>query len=72
MTEEEMKSAVASAELAFQSWKKMTVLARQQIMFCFVQLIRENLDRLAASITLEQGKTFADAKGEATFCAVCR
>ncbi|EFY90278.1 aldehyde dehydrogenase (NADP(+)) ald6 [Metarhizium acridum] len=64
MTEEEMKAAVASAEKAFKSWKNTTVLARQQIMFRFVQLIRENWDRLAASITLEQGKTFADAKGD--------
>jgi malonate-semialdehyde dehydrogenase (acetylating) / methylmalonate-semialdehyde dehydrogenase len=28
-------------------------------MFKFTQLIRENWDRLAASITLEQGKTIA-------------
>ena len=33
-------------------------------MFKFTQLVRENWDRLAASITLEQGKTFADAKGD--------
>ena len=33
-------------------------------MFKFVALIREHWDRLAASITLEQGKTFADAKGD--------
>lgn len=33
-------------------------------MFRFVALIREHWDRLAASITLEQGKTFADAKGD--------
>ncbi|CAM1506950.1 Fc.00g065910.m01.CDS01 [Cosmosporella sp. VM-42] len=63
-TDEEMKAAVASAEEAFKSWSNTTVLHRQQIMFKFVQLIRENWDRLAASITLEQGKTFADAKGD--------
>lgn len=40
------------------------MLARQQIMFKFTNLVRENWDRLAASITLEQGKTFADAKGD--------
>ncbi len=33
-------------------------------MFKFVALIRQHWDRLAASITLEQGKTFADAKGD--------
>ncbi|KAM0424694.1 hypothetical protein ACHAPT_010002 [Fusarium lateritium] len=64
MTDEEMKAAVASAEKAFQSWKNTTVISRQQIMFRFVQLIRENWERLAASITLEQGKTLADARGD--------
>ncbi|KAK5172112.1 aldehyde dehydrogenase (NADP(+)) ald6 [Saxophila tyrrhenica] len=63
-TDEEMKQAVASAQKAFPAWKATTVLARQQIMFKYVALIRENWDRLAASITLEQGKTFADAKGD--------
>ncbi|WYZ34735.1 hypothetical protein EsH8_I_001011 [Colletotrichum jinshuiense] len=64
MTTEELKAAVASAEKAFPKWRAMSVLARQQVMFKFVALIRENWDRLAASITLEQGKTFADAKGD--------
>lgn len=64
MTDDEMKAVAASAEKAFKSWKHTSVLHRQQIMFRFVQLIRENWDRLAASITLEQGKTFADARGD--------
>ncbi|KLU87776.1 methylmalonate-semialdehyde dehydrogenase [Magnaporthiopsis poae ATCC 64411] len=64
MTDAELKAAVASAERAFPAWRATSVLARQQIMFKFVGLIRENWDRLAASITLEQGKTFADAKGD--------
>ncbi|KAG5913124.1 hypothetical protein E4U61_007331 [Claviceps capensis] len=64
MTEEEMKAVVVSAEKAFKSWRNTTVLARQQIMFRFVHLIKKNWDRLAASITLEQGKTFTDAKGD--------
>ncbi|KAK5124291.1 hypothetical protein LTR85_001994 [Meristemomyces frigidus] len=63
-TTEEMKAAVESAQKAFPAWKATSVLARQQIMFKFVALIREHWDRLAASITLEQGKTFADAKGD--------
>jgi len=63
-TEEELKAAVDSAAKAFPGWKATSLLARQQVMFRFVALIRENWDRLAASITLEQGKTFADAKGD--------
>lgn len=63
-TDEELNAAVESAKKAFPSWRATSVLHRQQVMFKFVSLIRENWDRLAASITLEQGKTFADAKGD--------
>lgn len=63
-TDEELKAAVKSAEEAFPAWRNTSIIARQQIMFKFTNLIRDNWDRLAASITLEQGKTFADAKGD--------
>ncbi|KAF2132900.1 Methylmalonate-semialdehyde dehydrogenase [Dothidotthia symphoricarpi CBS 119687] len=63
-TDEELRAAVDSAEKAFKPWKETSVLFRQQIMFKYTALIRENWDRLAASITLEQGKTFADARGD--------
>lgn len=63
-TDEELKAAVESAQKAFPGWRETSLLHRQQIMFKYVALIRENWDRLAASITLEQGKTLADAKGD--------
>lgn len=63
-TDAELKAATASAEKAFKTWKDTSIITRQQIIFKLTHLIRENMDRLAASITLEQGKTFADAKGD--------
>lgn len=63
-TDEELNEAIQSAQRAFLSWRSTSWLHRQQIMFKFVSLIRENWDRLAASITLEQGKTLADARGD--------
>ncbi|KAF7734523.1 Methylmalonate-semialdehyde dehydrogenase family protein, mitochondrial [Penicillium ucsense] len=63
-TDEELKAAVQSAEKAFPAWRATSIMARQQILFKFTNLIRANWDRLAASITLEQGKTFADARGD--------
>jgi malonate-semialdehyde dehydrogenase (acetylating)/methylmalonate-semialdehyde dehydrogenase len=63
-TDEELKAAVQSAEKAFPAWRATSIMAKQQILFKFTNLIRENWDRLAASITLEQGKTFADARGD--------
>ncbi|MCJ1272607.1 hypothetical protein MMC21_000393 [Puttea exsequens] len=63
-TTDELNTAVASAQASFPAWRATSLLHRQQIMFKFVALIRQHWDRLAASITLEQGKTFADAKGD--------
>ncbi|KAH6628981.1 Aldehyde/histidinol dehydrogenase [Boeremia exigua] len=63
-TDAELSAAVASAQRAFPAWKNTSLLRRQQIMFNYVSLIRQNWDRLAASITLEQGKTLADARGD--------
>jgi malonate-semialdehyde dehydrogenase (acetylating) / methylmalonate-semialdehyde dehydrogenase len=64
MTEEELKAAIDSAQKAFPAWRATSIISRQQTAFRLVSLIRENWDRLAASITIEQGKTFADAKGD--------
>ncbi|KAK5798726.1 hypothetical protein VI817_005016 [Penicillium citrinum] len=64
MKESELEQVLLSAEAAFPIWSGMSTIARQQIMFRFVGLIREHWDRLAAVITLEQGKTLADSKGD--------
>lgn len=64
MTNPELDEVISSAESAFPTWRAMSTIARQQIMFRFVGLIREHWDRIAAVITLEQGKTLADSKGD--------
>ncbi|RKF62905.1 Methylmalonate-semialdehyde dehydrogenase, mitochondrial [Erysiphe neolycopersici] len=63
-TDMELQASVNSAKKAFHKWKISSIMARQQIMFKFTQGIRDNWDRLAASITLEQGKTLSDAKAD--------
>lgn len=63
-TPEELKAAVDAAETAFKTFRNTSVLARQQIAFNLVRLIRQNWDKLAAIITLEQGKTLPDARGD--------
>ncbi|KAM9898189.1 hypothetical protein OXX69_009980 [Metschnikowia pulcherrima] len=63
-TAQELEDAVASAEKAFHSWKSYSIIKRQGIAFKFVELLKKNHDRIAAMIVLEQGKTFADARGD--------
>ncbi|PYH94852.1 Methylmalonate-semialdehyde dehydrogenase [Aspergillus ellipticus CBS 707.79] len=63
-TADELKAAVTSAKNAFPGWSNTSIMKRQQIIFQLTNLIRSNMDALAVSIVTEQGKTFADAKGD--------
>ncbi|EEB13240.1 methylmalonate-semialdehyde dehydrogenase, putative [Pediculus humanus corporis] len=63
-TKEEMESAVESALKAFSTWSKTSVLTRQQIMFKYQSIIKDNIKKLAENIVLEQGKTMVDAEGD--------
>ncbi|KAF8530975.1 Aldehyde/histidinol dehydrogenase [Gautieria morchelliformis] len=63
-TSAEFEQAVAAASEAFKTWSRTSVLTRQRFVLELQRLIRENHDALATSIVLEQGKTFADARGD--------
>ncbi|KAG5857537.1 hypothetical protein ANANG_G00020500 [Anguilla anguilla] len=63
-THEEMLAAVDSCSRAYHSWSETSILARQQIFLRYQQLIKDNIKELAKAITLEQGKTLADAEGD--------
>lgn len=63
-TEDEMNAAIQAAVDAYPAWRDTSVMHRQNIMFKLANLIRENTEALKESITLEQGKTLADAAGD--------
>mmetsp|Transcript_28534 Transcript_28534/g.47919 ORF Transcript_28534/g.47919 Transcript_28534/m.47919 type:complete len:304 (-) Transcript_28534:2369-3280(-) len=63
-TPEELQRAEAGAIEAFKKWKEVPVQQRQRVMFKLQALIREHTEELALSITREQGKTLADARGD--------
>ncbi|KAG5898606.1 hypothetical protein JTB14_020982 [Gonioctena quinquepunctata] len=63
-TKSEMEAAVDSAKNAYSSWSKTSVLTRQQLMLKLQAVIRRDIKKIAANITLEQGKTLADAEGD--------
>ena len=62
----EVDKVVGAAQAAFPAWAAATPLRRARVMFKFKELIEKNMDRLAAAITAEHGKTFPDAQGEVT------
>ena len=56
--------AVASAKAALPEWRSTPLSQRAEIMFRLRSLVDENRRRLAEIISLENGKTIADALGE--------
>jgi malonate-semialdehyde dehydrogenase (acetylating)/methylmalonate-semialdehyde dehydrogenase len=61
---EEVDHAVAVAKEAFHSWRATTLSRRSEILFKFRELLDANRRKVAELITLEHGKTLADAMGE--------
>lgn len=61
---EEVDTAVQAAAHAFISWRKIPVGDRIQYLFKLKELLEAQFDDLARTITLECGKTLAEAEGE--------
>jgi malonate-semialdehyde dehydrogenase (acetylating)/methylmalonate-semialdehyde dehydrogenase len=63
-TDAEIEAAIASAKTAFKTWKNTPLAARARIMLKLQALVRENMSRIAQTLSAEQGKTLADAEGD--------
>jgi len=63
---EEVHRAVAAATAAAPSWGDTAPIRRARILTRYLALLNEHRDALAAMITAEHGKVFADAQGEVT------
>ncbi|MET0494169.1 MAG: CoA-acylating methylmalonate-semialdehyde dehydrogenase [Actinoplanes sp.] len=63
-TAEETATAVASAQKAFPAWRAASLSRRAEVMFRFRELVDANRKEIATLVSLEHGKTVADAGGE--------
>ena len=63
------EQAIAAASRAFPAWRARTAKERSNILRKWFDLIIANTDDLARIMTLEQGKPFAEAKGEIAYGA---
>jgi len=52
------------SQAAHQEWSRVPLPQRQRVMLRLQQLLRDRLDNVAKIITLENGKTLADARGD--------
>ncbi|MEP4562028.1 MAG: NAD-dependent succinate-semialdehyde dehydrogenase [Nitratireductor sp.] len=65
----ETRRAIEAAEKAFQSWRKTSANERSKLLRRLHDLILENQDPLAELLTMEQGKSLTEAKGEIAISA---
>ncbi|MDP1438596.1 CoA-acylating methylmalonate-semialdehyde dehydrogenase [Priestia megaterium] len=63
-TKADVDQAVQAANEAFKGWSKTAVPKRARILFKYQQLLVDNWDELAKLVTLENGKSFNEARGE--------
>ena len=65
----ETEAALAAANRAWPAWRSKTAKERAAILMKWHQLLHQHADDLARIMTAEQGKPFAEAKGEVAYGA---
>ena len=66
---EDAKKAINAAETAFESWAKVSPRDKSVILRKAYELFMNQIEHFAELITLENGKAYVDAKGEALYSA---
>ncbi len=66
----DLDEALAAADKAFKLWRATDVEARGAILRKAATLMRERADSIAQTLTLEQGKPIAEARGEVVSSAM--
>jgi len=68
-TSDDLDRALHAAERGFAQWRRTDAGVRAQVLKGAAQLIRKRADKIARIATLEEGKTFAEARMEANVAA---
>jgi malonate-semialdehyde dehydrogenase (acetylating)/methylmalonate-semialdehyde dehydrogenase len=63
-TEADVDAAIAAAAAAFPEWSELSIQRRVQFLHRMRRNIEDNKEELARAITLDQGKTLDEARGE--------
>lgn len=66
---DETRRAIAAAHAALPAWGRKTAKERAAILNQWFRLMMENQDDLATLMTLEQGKSLAESRGEIAYAA---
>ena len=65
----DLDRALAASDSAFRVWRKVPAVERSRLLRRAAEIVRERADDIARTVTTEQGKPLAEAKGEVLSCA---
>jgi succinate-semialdehyde dehydrogenase/glutarate-semialdehyde dehydrogenase len=69
---EDVRKAVDMAAEAFKKWSATPAIERSRTLLRIAEIVRGNLEELATSLTLEQGKPLGESRGEiGSFANTC-
>ncbi len=69
---EEVRHAVDSAHEAFKVWSERPAIERSRVLLKIADIVRANLEELATSLTIEQGKPMGESRSEVnSFANTC-
>lgn len=68
-SEADLDEALAAAQRALPDWSATPANERSKILKRAADLVRERIDAIAETLTLEQGKPIAESKGEVLYAA---
>ncbi|MDF2543683.1 MAG: methylmalonate-semialdehyde dehydrogenase [Herbinix sp.] len=63
-TKEEVEEVIGIAKKAYESWSKVPVVKRVQVLYKLRQLIDEHMDELTYLVAQEHGKVWEEAQGD--------
>lgn len=71
-SEKEVKETLERSKKAHESWRDVPISERCKLLANAAEVLKENVDRYAETITLEMGKPISESRGEIKKCAwVC-
>lgn len=68
-TADDLDAALATAQRAFQAWRRTSAMRRSEILRKVADLTRERAAEIARAMVLDQGKPLAEAMAEILACA---
>jgi len=72
LSQKELKEKLNKSQIAFESWRKVPLSERCNLIKKAGQVLRDNVEKYAKMITLEMGKPIVESRAEVNKCAtVC-